>query len=189
MLYWRPLLARRRETALAVGLFLLTAAPVVVFDVAHHSEAGSYFRNTTLLARHLAPRDLVRELASNYAAFFSRGFLFESSNDKIIRHSVGEHGELYPFFAPLLVLGVVTALLRRDRAMRLPLLWLALYPIAPALMNEIPSASRGIPARPPSVWWRRSVPAQSSGWRRASAGAAPSPWRCRERWRSPASRC
>ena len=32
--------------------------------------------------------------------------------------------------------------------MRLPLLWLALYPLAPALMNEIPSASRGIAGAP-----------------------------------------
>src|SRR6185295_19175842 len=54
----------------------------------------------------------------------------------------------YWFFAPLLGLGVIVALLRPDRAMRLPLLWLGLYPIAPALMNEIPSASRGIAGAP-----------------------------------------
>jgi 4-amino-4-deoxy-L-arabinose transferase-like glycosyltransferase len=148
LLYWRPLLARRRETLVAAGLLLLTAAPVVIFDLAHRAEAGTYFRQTTLLARDEPPLVLARIFAENYAAFFSREFLFEDSNDKIIRHSVGGHGQLYPFFAPLLLVGVVVALLRRDRAMRLPLLWLGLYPLAPALMNEIPSASRGIAGAP-----------------------------------------
>ena len=148
LLYWRPLLARWRETALAAGLLLLTAAPVVIFDLTHHAEAGSYFRNTTLLARDEPPLALARTYARNYAAFFSRQFLFEDSNDRIIRHSVGGHGQLYPFFLPLLVLGAAVALLRPERAMWLPLLWLGLYPLAPALMNEIPSASRGIAGAP-----------------------------------------
>jgi 4-amino-4-deoxy-L-arabinose transferase-like glycosyltransferase len=148
LLYWRPLLARRRETALAAGLLVLTAAPVVIFDLTHRKEAGSYFSQTTLLARDEPPAALLRTFAQNYAAFFSPEFLFEDSNDKIIRHSVGGHGQLYLFFAPLLVIGVGIALLRRDRAMRLPLLWLGLYPLAPALMNEIPSASRGIAGAP-----------------------------------------
>ncbi len=148
LLYRRPLLARWRETALAAGLFVLTAAPGAIFDLAHREEAGSYFRHTTLLARQEPPLAVARTFAENYRAFFSREFLFESSNDRIIRHSVGEHGQLYPFFAPLLALGAVTALLRRDGAMRLPLLWLGLYPLAPALMNEIPSASRGIAGAP-----------------------------------------
>jgi 4-amino-4-deoxy-L-arabinose transferase-like glycosyltransferase len=148
VLYWRPLRARWRETALAAGLFVLTAAPVAIFDLTHRAQAGSYFRDTTLLARPDPPLALARQFAANYAAFFSPAFLFEDSDDRIIRHRVGEHGELYPFFAPLLVLGAAVALLRRDRAMRLPLLWLGLYPLAPALMNEIPSASRGILGAP-----------------------------------------
>ena len=38
--------------------------------------------------------------------------------------------------------------LRRDRASKLMLWWLALYPVAPSLMNEIPSATRGIIGAP-----------------------------------------
>ena len=91
---------------------------------------------------------MARLFAENYAEFFSPEFLFRASNDRIIRHRVGDHGELYPFMAPLLVLGVLAAMLRRDRALRLPLLWLALYPVAAALMNEIPSASRGFIGAP-----------------------------------------
>jgi 4-amino-4-deoxy-L-arabinose transferase-like glycosyltransferase len=148
LLYWRTLRARWRETALAAGLLVLTAAPVMIFDLAHRKQAGSYFSHTTLLARNEPPAVLLRTFAQNYAAFFSPEFLFEDSNDKIIRHRVGGHGQLYLFFAPLLVIGGVVALLRRDRAMQLPLLWLGLYPLAPALMNEIPSASRGIAGAP-----------------------------------------
>jgi 4-amino-4-deoxy-L-arabinose transferase-like glycosyltransferase len=147
-LYRRPLLARWRESALAAALLVVVAAPVVIFDLIHHDEAGSYFRDTTLLAHDEPPLAMAREFAENYAAFFSSEFLFESSNDRIIRHAVADHGELYPFFAPLLIVGALTALLRPGRAMRLPLLWLGLYPIAPALMNEIPSASRGIAGAP-----------------------------------------
>ena len=90
----------------------------------------------------------MRTFLANYREFFSRQFLFVASNDKIVRHTVAEQGQLYAFFAPLLIVGAAVALLRRDRAMRLPLLWLALYPLAPALMNEIPSASRGIAGAP-----------------------------------------
>ena len=150
LLYSRPLRARWRESALAAGLLLLTAAPVAVFDLTHRAQAQSYFRATTILAEAEPPLVIARRFAANYAAFFSRAFLFDGSDDDedIIRHTVRGHGQLYPFFAPLLGLGAAVALLRRDRALRLPLLWLALYPVAPALMNEIPSASRGIAGAP-----------------------------------------
>lgn len=143
LLYRRALHTRWRESLLAVVLLAVTVAPVLIFDLAHRGQAGAYFERTTLLGRDEPAWRLAARFAQNYAAFFSPEFLFEASNDRIIRHAVGEHGELYPFMAPLLVLGIVVALARRDRALRLPLLWLALYPVAAALMNEIPSASRG----------------------------------------------
>lgn len=148
LLFWRPLRQRWRETGVAALLLLLTAAPVILFDAAHQRQAGSYFRNTTLLARSEGPAEIARTFAANYAAFFSPVFLFERSTDRIIRHGLDEHGQLYPFFAPLLILGLAAAVLRRDRALWLPVLWLAFYPVAPALMNEIPSASRGIAGAP-----------------------------------------
>lgn len=143
LLYRRALWTRRRETALAAALLVITAAPVAIFDIAHRDLAGSYFARTSLLGGDASPLETMALLVKNYAAFFSPEFLFEGSTDRIIRHRVADHGELYPFMAPLLLLGVGAALLRRDRALLLPLLWLALYPVAAALMNEIPSASRG----------------------------------------------
>lgn len=143
LLFRHPLRARWRETLLAAVLLLVAAAPVAIFDLAHRDLAGSYFEHTTLLGGAGSPWEKARLFADNYRAFFSPEFLFRASTDRVIRHRVGDHGELYPFMAPLLVLGVLAALLRRDRALLLPLLWLALYPVAAALMNEIPSASRG----------------------------------------------
>ncbi|HSQ01105.1 MAG TPA: glycosyltransferase family 39 protein [Candidatus Dormibacteraeota bacterium] len=143
LIYWRALRARWRETVLAAALLVVTVAPVAIFDLVHRDQAGSYFEHTTLLGREGSPLAKARLFVENYGEFFSPEFLFRASNDRIIRHSVGEHGELYPFMAPLLVLGALAAVLRRDRALLLPLLWLALYPVAAALMNEIPSASRG----------------------------------------------
>ena len=81
-------------------------------------------------------------MAENYRAFYSRAFLFQTG-DPIVRHAVRGFGELPPFYAPFLLLGALVALLRRDRASKLLLLWAALYPIGPSLMNEIPSATRG----------------------------------------------
>jgi 4-amino-4-deoxy-L-arabinose transferase-like glycosyltransferase len=141
-LFYGPLLERWRESLLAAFLFGLTIMPVVVFDLEHQHQATSYFEATSLLGRNLPPADMARTFTENYRAFFSQEFLFERG-DRIPRHAVREHGELYRFFAPFLLIGAVAALGRRERAMRLSLWWLALYPIAPALMNEIPSASRG----------------------------------------------
>ena len=53
-----------------------------------------------------------------------------------------------PVHDPFVLLGAGTALLRRDRASKLVLWWAALYPVAPSLMNEIPSATRGIIGAP-----------------------------------------
>jgi 4-amino-4-deoxy-L-arabinose transferase-like glycosyltransferase len=148
LLYWRALLARWRESLLAGALLAATVAPVAIFDLTHGEQAGSYFANTTILASGDGPLRVARRFAHNYREFFSREFLFDASNDRIIRHSVSDHGQLYWCLAPLLGLGIAFGLLRRDRALRLPLLWLALYPVAAALMNEIPSASRGFIGAP-----------------------------------------
>jgi 4-amino-4-deoxy-L-arabinose transferase-like glycosyltransferase len=140
---YAPLLLRRwKESLLALVVLATTISPAIIFDVTHQRRAGSYFRHTTILEQNLAPGVLAGRFVRNYAAFLSPRFLFERG-DHVTRHAVRDHGELYWFFAPFLLAGVAVCAGRRDRALLLPLWWLALYPIAPALMNEIPSASRG----------------------------------------------
>ena len=60
-----------------------------------------------------------------------------------------EFGELYPFCHPVRHCSApARRCLRRDRACKLLLWWLVLYPVAPSMMNEIPSATRGIIGAP-----------------------------------------
>jgi 4-amino-4-deoxy-L-arabinose transferase-like glycosyltransferase len=141
---YAPTLRRRwRETAAALGVFVITLLPVGIFDWTHRHQAGDYFQRTTILESDAPPLEIGRTLLTNYVTFFSPAFLLYEGGDRILRHGVKDHGELYPLFGPLLLVGLAVLVTRRDPSMGLPLLWLAAYPVAPALMNEIPSASRG----------------------------------------------
>jgi hypothetical protein len=145
--FFCPLRRRHRESLVALALLAATSLPVILFDLTHSARAGQYFSENTILEPGQPRRDIPRRFLGNYTAFLSSEFLFVRG-DWIRRHAVRDHGELYPFLAPFLIIGLVVAGGRNDRAMRLPLWWLLLYPIAPALMTEIPSASRGIIGAP-----------------------------------------
>ncbi len=147
LVYWRRLWAEWRWTLAGVLLLILTAAPVVIFDIAHRDRAGEYISKTTTFNPAREWRENAEQFRDFYSRFFSREFLFERG-DPIPRHAVGGFGELYPFMAPLLLLGVVWALWPGHPEGKLLLWWMALYPIAPSLMNEVPSASRGIIGAP-----------------------------------------
>jgi hypothetical protein len=142
LLYLPTVWRRPKEWMLAVPVLLLTVTPVVVFDIVHRERGNAYFRNTSILVPGRPVREMIGQFAHNYPWFFSPRFFFREG-DEIVRHAVKDHGELYGFFAPLLVIGFLVLLLRRDRPSKLVLLWLALYPVGASLMNEIPSASRG----------------------------------------------
>ena len=142
LLYHRELLRRRRESLAAFVVLAVTAAPVVIFDLHHADRASAYFQETAIFNLGRDPVGLVRRFVANYAAFFSPDFLFVSGDPRR-RHAVPGHGELYAFFGPLVLIGIATVVARRERALWLPLWWLLLYPVTPALMTEIPSASRG----------------------------------------------
>jgi 4-amino-4-deoxy-L-arabinose transferase-like glycosyltransferase len=141
--YFPVLRARRREALIAAVVFAAIALPLLHFDLTHREQSSSYFRHASVLSRELPPLELAGQVAANYTAFFTPRFLLYRGGDRILRHQVRGHGMLYPCFGPLLLAGIAVVLTRRDRAMALPLLWLVLYPVAGALMNEIPSATRG----------------------------------------------
>jgi 4-amino-4-deoxy-L-arabinose transferase-like glycosyltransferase len=146
VLYLPTLLRRWLETVLAVAVALAMVTPAGIF-YRHHPQGTQYFQNTTMLRPGTDMRGELRAFGRNYAEFFSPVFLFRHG-DAISRHAVRGFGELLPFYAPFLIVGAVVALLRRDRPSKLVLWWLALYPIGPSLMTEIPSASRGIIGAP-----------------------------------------
>ena len=145
----RPLLARWRESALAAGLLVahrraggdLRPRPSRAGGQLlprHHAAGARRSRRSTWRAR--SPTTTSR---SSRASSSSRAATTASSATACATTaSSTRSSRRCSCSAPSV------ALLRRDRAMRLPLLWLGLYPLAPALMNEIPSASRGITGAP-----------------------------------------
>lgn len=146
-IYARRLWAMRRWTATAVLILVLTGLPALIFDLRHDEAAGQYFSRTTFWNPGISVAENAGRLADNYVEFFSRGFLFERG-DWIARHALPGFGELLVSTAPLMLAGVLWALWPGHPEGKLLLWWLALYPVAPALMNEIPSASRGIIGAP-----------------------------------------
>jgi 4-amino-4-deoxy-L-arabinose transferase-like glycosyltransferase len=148
MLLYLPLLLRRwGESVVALAVVLATAAPAAIFHYTHQPQSTQYFRGMTWVRLDDDLREQAEWFGQFYRQFFSREFLFERG-DRILRHAVRTSGELLPFYAPFLLVGAAVCLFRRDRASKLILWWLAVYPVAPTLMNEIPSASRGIIGAP-----------------------------------------
>jgi 4-amino-4-deoxy-L-arabinose transferase-like glycosyltransferase len=147
LLYLPDLVRRWRELLLALIVAGAVLAPAAVFFVRQTGTGTVYFRRTTFVDPAEPWRPQLERFANNYRQFFAERFLLREG-DPIFRHSVRDFGELYPFFVPFILLGAGTALLRRDRASKLVLWWTALYPVAPSLMNEIPSATRGIIGAP-----------------------------------------
>ncbi len=141
--YARRLWTVRRATAAALLLAGLTAAPVLVFDVQHRDRSNLYFSRTTTLNASQSASENAARVWDQYSRFFTRSFLFERG-DPLPRHAVPGFGELYWCMVPLLALGVLWCLWAGHPEGKLLLWWLALYPLAPALMNETPSASRGV---------------------------------------------
>lgn len=142
VVYARRLWAVKGMAALGVGLMILTALPVAIFDLANRERSQQYFSRTTTLNPAQTPADNARRVLDQYQRFYSRSFLFERG-DPIARHAVPGFGELYWAMLPLLGLGVLWCVWPGRPEGKLLLWWLVLYPVAPALMNEAPSASRG----------------------------------------------
>lgn len=138
-----PVFWRRRIWVLQAGLVgALVAAPFVYFYSQHLERAGVYFQQVSLLAKPIPLQekiDLV--LRQNWPVYFDRPFLLERG-DPILRHGVRTNGVLYPALVPWIALGILGCLFRRDRASKLILLWLVLYPLGAALTRETPSATR-----------------------------------------------
>lgn len=143
LLYLPTLLRRWRESIVAFVVLVATVGPIASFHLQRPDLSQQYFRNTTNLSRSEPLAAQAERVWRYYQHFFSREFLFERG-DPIVRHAVPGFGELYPFYAPFLLIGAAVTLLRRDRASKLILWWLALYPLGASLMTEIPSATRGI---------------------------------------------
>lgn len=82
---------------------------------------------------HNKPIAYLNTFVNQYVSAFSTNFLFVSG-DPNFRHSIGEFGEFYIFFAPLLFIGFFSLLSRLgDPKARFILAWLILAPVPSAL--------------------------------------------------------
>lgn len=146
---YAPTLVRRWREVLAAGaLAAVTLAPAAIFFTQQQGSGTVYFRRTTFTDRTQPWGPQFERFAQNYRQFFSPSFLVERG-DPIARHAVRDFGELYTFFVPFFLLGIVLVAVERRRPGKLLLWWLVLYPVGPSLMTEIPTASRsivGVPA-------------------------------------------
>lgn len=148
LFYRRELWQRRRESIAALTVLIAITVPVIAFDLANRERSTQYAREMSLLNEVSDPVAVVRQLAANYSHFFSPAFLFVDG-DPVTRHSLRDHGQLHTVMAPLLLLGCMAIAASPSRRRLLVLVWLALYPLAGALIRrEIPSASRGIIGAP-----------------------------------------
>lgn len=169
-LFRRELWQRRRESIVGGALLLAVALPTVVFDLSNQDRSSRYLRGTTFVTADMGITDIAAQLGANYTHFYSPSFLFHRG-DRILRHAVQGHGELYSAMAPLLLIGLVAVVVEPSRKKGLVLVWLALYPLAAAFIRrEIPSASRAIIGAPAFCllaafgcdWLWRRIPALGS---------------------------
>lgn len=148
LLFLPTFFRRLGHSFLGLLALIATIAPVARFYIERLGSTGSqYFRNTTHLRADEAIWPQVERTWGYYQQFFSQSFLFERG-DPIVRHAVPGFGEFYPLYLPILLVGAVVSLLYPNRISKLPLWWLALYPLGASLMTEIPSASRGFIGAP-----------------------------------------
>ncbi len=146
LLYLPTMLRRWKETFLAIIVALATVAPCGIFYY-RNAQGSIYLQRTTMIDPAASLQQNAAHYLANYKEFFNPVFLFQNG-DSISRHAVRGFGELLPSYMPLILLGVLAVFLKRDRASKLLLWWLLLYPAGASMMTEIPTATRSFIGAP-----------------------------------------
>lgn len=147
LLYWRELLAWRRETILAAFVLLVAALPLLILQATHPGAAQARFNAISIFGNTHSPIEVLKRFSTNYASHFSPAFLLWRG-DPELRHSPGV-GELNIIEAVALVFGIAQLLRKRRREDLIWLGWLLLFPVAASLTRVgVPHALRCIVALP-----------------------------------------
>lgn len=141
--FWRKKLA----TLLSLCIFAGTVYPLVWYSMKYPQRARARFDVMSVFSQHRSREATARLIADNYKKHFSYNFLFKNG-DPNRRHAVAGFGELYRADIPLYLLGILVLIFARRREGFMLLWWLALFPAAAAITQEIPSATRCIIALP-----------------------------------------
>lgn len=138
---------RSRALWSGAALFCIVLTRIVYFDLVS-AYSAEYFLGNTWLGRSGSFAVDLQEFVRRFSAFFSLDFLIRWG-DPLPRHGLPRQGVLLATSLLLVPCGLLGLLLdSRRSATAVVLSWAALYPVAAALMNEIPSASRGIIGSP-----------------------------------------
>lgn len=164
--FWRNL--RQSKTELAVSLFLGTLLCLPLYFLTPSYSRFSYvsifndpniisqaaefrkFDNNSLLARFFHNRYLVygKELFKNYLLHYSSMFLFFGA-DGNPRHGIAGVGLLHLWQLPFLVFGIYKLLARKDKALKVLILWALFAPVASSVAEPSPHALRALLLMPP----------------------------------------
>ena len=146
LLFPRELWRHRRAAML--GLLVLGAmlVPLIQF---HRADPQSMerFRQLGIFQPGLPWQSVWSDFAANYSQYLSFRFLFVEG-DPLVRHSVPGFGENLLSLAPWAAIGVLAAPLAFRRRGLFVLAWILAYPVAAALVQETPAATRSIVGAP-----------------------------------------
>jgi 4-amino-4-deoxy-L-arabinose transferase-like glycosyltransferase len=138
---------RRRGLAM-VGLLVLGAmlVPLIRF---HGTDPQSMerVRQLVILQPGRPWQAVWSDFSANYSQYLSFRFLF-LEGDPLVRHSVPGFGENLRSLAPWAGIGCIAAPLAFRRRGLFVLAWLLAYPVAAALVQETPAATRSIVGAP-----------------------------------------
>ncbi len=138
-LYW-PFIRRAGRVAfggIAAAAVLLYPCIPAVFDGHFFARMNDYAGGSPSIGQRLST------FWTNYQIHLSPSWLIDQSTDVILRHYVFGYGMLYTFEWPLLLVGLATLVLRHRRADLLCLAWVAIYPVACAVVAP-PQVNRSI---------------------------------------------
>jgi 4-amino-4-deoxy-L-arabinose transferase-like glycosyltransferase len=125
ILYWQHLWKHRKQTLIALALFLLIFIPLFSFWI---SPEG--------MARAASSRVQINPITilQYYLSYLNPNFLF-IEGDPIVRHSPAKIGQLYYFEFFTVILGIFYLFKEQRKEKSILLLWLFLYPIPAALTS------------------------------------------------------
>lgn len=146
-LYWNEIGKNLKIHIIGIVIFFIFLIPVVHY---HFDNRIPYNRTASIFTfSEGINRKTLQIFVNNYFSHFSFNFLFKSG-DPNLRHGPANHGVLYLFFLPFLVVGLIEIIrLKTKRVTIFLLFWLLCFPLGGALTNDgVPHAPRTILGAP-----------------------------------------
>ncbi len=146
VLYAPEIFKHRKYVLISVLMFAIIVTPAIINRL--NTKNTLHYRAAVWVSQdtQTAVKEKVLTFWNHYKAFFSYDFLFQTG-DMNPRHSVKNHGLLYPSFLPLLILSAPFLIFPFKRHSILLLLWLGLFPFGAALTTDL-YATRSIMGSP-----------------------------------------